>query len=65
MYQDDAAYYSNRADEENKRARQAASTIAAEIHIDLARRYGARAAQINAALPDSLMASEPNNPPSS
>ena len=41
MYDDDAAYFRQRASEERERARNAASPVIAEIHQSLATRYEA------------------------
>jgi hypothetical protein len=61
-YQDDSAYYSNRAAKEHEHAEQAADATIAAIHNDLARRYGALAVGVVPALPKSALAIESNDP---
>lgn len=62
MYRDDFAYYSNRAAKEHEHAEQAATKAIAEIHNDLARRYGALAVQAVAGMSNSVLKSELNDP---
>ena len=60
MYPDDSAYYWIRAAEELERAQAAASEVVAQVHNDLARRYGTRAAKMGAGSPNPLVKSRPS-----